>query len=72
MEAPHVTADLQPAAEIRAAVLLTQAVVPGSSSAAPMQTTAANISPIHGQSLQPIFEQEEDETQTEGQLKTNL
>ena len=56
VEAAHVAADLQPAAEIRAAVLLTQAVVPGSSSAAPMQTAAANISPIHGQSLQPIFE----------------
>ena len=28
-----------------------------------MQTSVANISSIHGQSLQPIFEQEEDETQ---------
>jgi len=37
-----------------------------------MHTATADISPIHGQSLQPIFEQEEDETQMEGQLKTNL
>ena len=79
VEAPHVTADLQPAAEIRAVVPLTQAAVLGSSSVAqrsstatPMQTIAADISPIHGQNLQPIFEQEEDETQMEGQLKTNL
>ena len=27
-----------------------------------MQTVAADISPIHGQNLQPIFEQEGDET----------
>ena len=79
MEAPHVTADLQPTTEIRVAVPLTQAAVLGSSSAAqrsstttPIQTAAADISPIRGQSLQPIFEQEEDETQMEGQLKTNL
>ena len=80
MEAPHVTANLQPATKIRAVVPLTQAAVPGSSSVAqrrssttaPMQTIAADISPIHGQNLQPIFEQEEDETQMEGQLKTNL
>jgi hypothetical protein len=26
-----------------------------------MQTAAADISPIHGQNIQPIFEQEEDE-----------
>jgi len=28
-----------------------------------MQTAAVDISPIHGQNLQPIFEKEEDETQ---------
>ena len=32
VEAPHVTADLQHAAKTRAAVSLTQATVPGSSS----------------------------------------
>ena len=48
MEAPHVTTDLQPATEVREAVLLTQAVVPGSSTATPMQTAAADSSPSHG------------------------
>ena len=78
VEAPHVIADMQPAAEIQASMPLTQAAVPGSSSVAqrsstvaPMQIAAADISPIHGQNLQPIFEQE-DETQMESQLKTNL
>jgi hypothetical protein len=33
-----------------------------SSIAAPLQTAAADISPIHEQNLQPIFEQEEDES----------
>ena len=55
VEAPHVIADLQPAAEIRASMPLTQAAVPRSSSVAqrsstvaPMQIAAADISPIHG------------------------
>ena len=68
VEAPHVTADLQPAAEIRAAVPLTQAAVLDSdnaalrsSTAAPMQIAAADSSPSHGWNLQHIFEQNEDE-----------
>ena len=55
VEAAHVAADLQPATEVRVAVLLTQAAVPRSSSVAqrsstvaPMQIAAADISPIHG------------------------
>ena len=34
LEAPHITADLQPTAKVRAAVPITQAAVSGSSSAA--------------------------------------
>jgi hypothetical protein len=37
VEAPHVTADLQLAAKIRATLPLTQVVVPGSSSAAQVE-----------------------------------
>ena len=35
VEAPHVAADLQPATKVRAAVLLTQAAVPGREAALP-------------------------------------
>ena len=57
VEAPHVAADLQPTAEVWAAVLLTHAAVlhKRSSTAAPMQTVEAASSSSHGWNLQPIL-----------------